>query len=48
VPAYQQQAAPGGQYGHQGAQPTYQGAPRNVRQPDLDDDDVDVPSFMKR
>ena len=32
-----------------GAQPAYQGAPqRNARQADLDDDDVDVPSFMKR
>ena len=47
VPAYQQ-AAPGGQYGHAAAQPAYQGAPRGARQPDLDDDDVDVPSFMKR
>jgi cell division protein FtsZ len=46
VPAYQQQP-PGGQYGHQPAQPAYQSA-RNVRQADLDDDDVDVPSFMKR
>ncbi|MEP6563154.1 MAG: cell division protein FtsZ, partial [Nakamurella sp.] len=46
VPAYQQQS-PGGQYGNQQAQPAYQSA-RNARQADLDDDDVDVPSFMKR
>jgi hypothetical protein len=46
VPTYQQSAP--GQYGNPGAQPAYQGAQRNVRQPDLDDDDVDVPSFMKR
>jgi cell division protein FtsZ len=53
APAYQQQS-PGGQYGQpsggqygQQPQPAYQSA-RSVRQPDLDDDDVDVPSFMKR
>ncbi len=44
VPAYQQ--APVNQYG---SAPAYQGVPaRNPRQADLDDDDVDVPSFMKR
>jgi cell division protein FtsZ len=48
VPTYQQ-AAPGGQFGHPGAQPAYQSAAqRTVRPADLDDDDVDVPSFMKR
>jgi cell division protein FtsZ len=48
VPTYQQ-TAPGGQYGHPAAQPAYQtAAQRAVRQADLDDDDVDVPSFMKR
>ena len=48
VPTYQQQA-PGGQYGGNAPAPAYQGAvPRNTRQADLDDDDVDVPSFMKR
>jgi len=46
VPAYQQQ----GSGGHSGSAPAYQGvsAQRNARQADLDDDDVDVPSFMKR
>ncbi len=45
VPAYQQQA-PAGPYG---SAPAYQAAPaRNPRLADLDDDDVDVPSFMKR
>jgi len=50
VPAYQQQA-PGGHYqGGTGSVPVHQGVPtgRNTRQADLDDDDVDVPSFMKR
>src|SRR4051794_16470606 len=50
VPAYQQQA-PGGHYqGGTGSVPVHQGVPtgRNARQADLDDDDVDVPSFMKR
>jgi cell division protein FtsZ len=53
APAYQQPAQ-GGQYGHQPSQPAYQPpqpayqSARNVRQPDLDEDDVDVPSFMKR
>ena len=50
VPAYQQQA-PGGHYqGGTGSVPVHQGVPtgRNPRQADLDDDDVDVPSFMKR
>jgi len=48
VPAYQQQPA-GGQYGNAGAVPAYQGAaPRTTRPADLDGDDVDVPSFMKR
>jgi cell division protein FtsZ len=53
APAYQQPTQ-GGQYGHQPSQPAYQPpqpayqSARNVRQPDLDEDDVDVPSFMKR
>ena len=49
VPAYQQQA-PGHYQGAAGSVPVHQGvqAQRNPRQADLDDDDVDVPSFMKR
>jgi cell division protein FtsZ len=50
VPTYQQQPA-GGHYGAAGTAPAYQSpsAPRSrQQQPDLDDDDVDVPSFMKR
>ena len=46
VPVYQQHAT--GQYGNAASQPAYQGAAqRNARQPERDDD-VDVPSFMKR
>ena len=50
VPAYQQHGAPAGHYqAAPGTTAGYQGAPqRNTRQADLDDDDVDVPSFMKR
>jgi len=46
APAYQQQ--PPGRYSTQA--PQHQGAPvgRGRQQLDLDDDDVDVPSFMKR
>jgi cell division protein FtsZ len=49
VPAYQQQA-PGHYQGAAGSVPVHQGVQpqRNPRQADLDDDDVDVPSFMKR
>ncbi len=50
-PAYQQQpsSTPYQQHGTgQGATPAYQAPSQRSRQVEVDDDDVDVPSFMKR